>query len=82
MDLNHFVRADRIGWVDVVLVLSPFRAALTAVEQAAVGMEAVDVNRSVLELSSTNAQALPWFQVRLLQLRPPDSRLRVNGLVT
>jgi hypothetical protein len=37
MDLDHFVRADRLRWIDAGLVLGPFVSALTAVEEVAVG---------------------------------------------
>jgi hypothetical protein len=32
MDLDYFVGADGLHWVDVSLVLSPFNATVTSVE--------------------------------------------------
>ena len=67
MDLYDLVRADRVRRVDARLVLGPLRAAFTPVEQAAIGVGAVDMNFSVLELASTDARALSWLQIRLVQ---------------
>ena len=61
--LNHLVGADGVVWVDIGLVLGPLSAAVTAVEQVAVGVGAVNVDRRVLGSASTGAFALVWFQL-------------------
>jgi hypothetical protein len=58
-------------------VLGPLCAAFTEVEQVAVSVGAVDVDHGVLKIPSADALALVWFQLRLSQLCPPDSRLRM-----
>jgi hypothetical protein len=75
VNLDHLVRADRIPWVDVRLVLGPLRAALTDVEEVAVAVRPVDVNCRRRELASAGAPTPFWLQVRSLHgaLRPQGS---------
>jgi len=58
MNLDHLVRGDRVGWVDVRFVLCPFVAAVTAVEQEAVAAGPIDVDGSGGWLASAGAPAI------------------------
>jgi hypothetical protein len=61
--LDHLVRADRIGGIDVSLVLGPFSAALAAVEEVPISVGAVDVDFRVLPRAPTGTFTLVWFQL-------------------
>ncbi len=63
MHLDHLIRADGIGGIDVGLVLSPLRAAFAAVEEVAVRVRAVDVDLGVLPRAPTGTFTLVWFQL-------------------
>src|ERR1700674_3077067 len=52
VDLDHLVAAHRLGGVDVSLVLGPFRAALTAVEDIPIRSRAGGENGRVFRTPS------------------------------
>jgi len=62
VDLDHLVRADGLERVDVVLMDCPLHAALAPVEQVAITVRAVDVDRGVPQSAATDALGLLlWF---------------------
>src|SRR5438132_13088084 len=61
--LDHLVRRDRVGRVDVGQVLSPLTTAFAPVEQETVGAGAVGVDGGVFHAPTANALSLVWFQL-------------------
>src|SRR5205807_4891588 len=63
VDLDHLVRADGIGGIDVRLVLGPLGATLTAMEQITISVGAINVDRGVLRVPSAGTPALLRVQL-------------------
>ena len=61
VDLDHLIRGDGVVRVDVGLMHGPLQAAFAAVEEVAITVRAVDVDRRVLQPSPTSALRCLWF---------------------
>jgi hypothetical protein len=63
VDLDHLIRRNGVGGVDVREVLGPLTTALAAVEQEPVGAGPVREDGGIFRAPSANALALVWFQL-------------------
>jgi len=64
VNLDDFIRANRVCWVDVSLVFGPLGAAFAEPKEVTIDVRPVNVNRGVLELASADARSLSRFWVR------------------